>query len=134
MSANYSWQIQKSVWLMQCVLCGYVLALIACFLNSLMLPIQFGFAGIILSNGFVTLKRLARENWRLNYDEEDGWQLHEFEQLREIQILPSTVLSRRFLFLHYEFQEKKFYRIIFKDALGVSSNSFRELLVMLLIF
>lgn len=89
---------------------------------------------LIVLQGFFTLKRLARENWQLDYDEENGWQLLEFSRLREIEVLPSTVVSRYFVFLHYQHEGKKCYRLIFKDALIANINDFRQLMVSLKIY
>jgi hypothetical protein len=128
---NYSWQIHRSKWLFRLLSIGYILALSACFLNSLSLVIKLVFAILITLHSFFTLKKLARELWQLDYDEKNGWQKLEFSRLREIEILPTTVLSRYFIFLHYLCEGKKHYRLIFKDALVVNINDFRQLIVTL---
>lgn len=110
---------------------GYVLALIACFLNALGLAIKLSLAIVIFLHSFLTLKRLTRENWRLDYDDKNGWQLIEASTLRSIEILSSTVISRSFIFLHYRSGGKKFYRLICKDALVPNINDYRQLLVTL---
>jgi hypothetical protein len=131
MTQNYSWQIHRSKWLTRLLAVGYVLAFSACFLNALILTIKLGLAILIVLHGFFTLKKLAYECWQLDYDDENGWQLFEFSRLRSIDILPTTVVSRYFIFLHYQFDGKKFYRLIFKDALTKNINDFRQLIVTL---
>ncbi|MDD2865142.1 MAG: hypothetical protein PHC99_10555 [Methylococcales bacterium] len=131
MTQNYSWQIHHSKWLIRLLTFGYVLAFSASFLNALTLVIKVSLAMVIVLYGFFTLKRLAHELWQLDYDEENGWQLFEFSRLRSIEILPTTVVSRYFIFLHYQFDGKKFYRLIFKDALAQNINDFRQLMVTL---
>lgn len=128
---SYSWQIQPSKWLRYLLICVYVLTLIACFLNALPLAIKITLATLCLINGFLTFKKSANENWQLDYDEENGWQKIETARLQKIQILPSTVISRYFIFLHYQCENQKHYRVIFKDAIVKSINDFRQLIVTL---
>lgn len=131
MTQNYSWQIRQSKLLWRLLALGYVFAVGACIFNSLSLIIRLSLVILVMLHGFFTLKRLSCENWQLDYDEQNGWQLLEFSYLTEIEILPSTVLSRYFVFLHYSSKRKKCYRLIFKDALLVNINDFRQLIVML---
>ena len=134
MKACYSWQIQPSKGL-RCVLIGlYVLTLIACFLNALPLIVKIGLACFCLLQGFSTLKKLARENWQLDYDEENGWQKIEAARLQKIRILSSTVISRYCIFLHYQCENQKHYRVIFKDAIVKNINDFRQLIVTLKLY
>lgn len=128
---SYSWQIQPSKWLRYLLICVYVLTLIACFLNALPLVAKIGLTVFCLLHGFLTLKKLARENWQLDYDEENGWQKIEVARLQKIQILPSTVISRYVIFLHYQCENQKHYRVILKDALVANINDFRQLIVTL---
>jgi hypothetical protein len=128
---SYSWQIRRSEWLIRLLALGYVLAFSASFLNALPLVIRLSVAISVALHSFFTLKKLACELWQLDYDEKNGWQLLEFSRLREIEILPTTVLSRYFIFLHYQCEGKKSYRLIFKDALVVNINDFRQLIVTL---
>lgn len=111
--------------------CGLCFSIDSLFLNALGLVIKLSLAIIVFLHGVLTLKRLARENWRLDYDDKNGWQLIESSLLRSIEILPSTVISRGFIFLHYQKDGKKFYRLILKDALIPNINDYRQLLVTL---
>lgn len=131
MTKHYSWQIRRSTWLIRLLALGYVLAFSACFLNALPLAIRLSVAMLVASHGFFTLKKWAREHWQLDYDEKNGWQLFEFSRLRSIEILPTTVVSWYFIFLHYQFDGKNFYRLIFKDAPAQNINDFRQLIVTL---
>ncbi len=130
-SAAYSWQFTTSKWLIRLLGMGYMLALIACFLNALPLVFKLSFAIFILLQGGFTLKRLACENWRLDYDDENSWQILEASATQPIEILPSTVISKLFIFLHYQMNGEKFYRVIFHDALLPNINDYRQLIVTL---
>lgn len=131
MKISYSWQIQSSKWLRYLLICVYVLTLIACFLNALPLTLKIAFVTFCLVNSFLTFKKCANENWQLDYDDENGWQKVETSRLQKIQILPSTVISRYVIFLHYQCENKKHYRVILKDALVANINDFRQLIVTL---
>lgn len=128
---SYSWQIGKSNWLIRLLIAGYFLALSACFLNALALVLKISLAVLILCHAWQTLKRLACENWQLDFDDENGWQILEASTTKSVQILPSTVLSTVFIFLHYQIEKQKFYRLIFKDALLPNINDYRQLIVTL---
>jgi hypothetical protein len=128
---SYSWKIGKSNKLILVLTVGYALAIIACFLNALALGIKLGLASLILIHAWRTLKRLERELWQLDFDDENGWQILEASTTKNLQILPSTVISRYFIFLHYQIENQKFYRLIFKDALLPNINDYRQLIVIL---
>ncbi len=128
---NYSWQIRKSNRLIRFLTVGYFLALSACFLNTLALALKISLAILILVHAWRTMKRLARENWQLDFDDENGWQILETSTTKTIQILPSTVISRYFTFLHYQTENQRFYRLISKDALQPNINDYRQLIVIL---
>ncbi len=130
-TSSYSWQFTASKWLICLLVVVYVLALIAAFLNALQLIIQLSLSVFILLHGWFTLKRLVHENWRLYYDDENAWQIIESNSIHSIEILPSTVISKMFIFLHYQMNDQKFYRIIFNDALLPSINDYRQLIVTL---
>lgn len=132
MATSYSWQIGKSRWLIRLLAAGYVFALIACFLNALALIIKVSLATLVFLHGWQTLKRLARESWQLDFDDESsGWQILESSSTQSIEILPSTVISKSFIFLHYQAAGKKCYRLIFRDALVPNINDYRQLIVTL---
>jgi hypothetical protein len=128
---NYSWQISKSKWLIRLLSAGYFLAIIACLLNALPLLIKLSLASFVLFHSWLTLKKLARENWQLDFDDQNGWQILESSATHSIEILSSTVVSKTFIFLHYQSANKKFYRVIFKDALLPNINDYRQLIVTL---
>ncbi|MEI7839702.1 MAG: protein YgfX [Methylococcaceae bacterium] len=125
------WKITESVWQRRILSIIYSLAFIACFMNALPWVICVSLASVVFWHGWQTLKRLARENWLVNYHDEDGWRLTELGATHSIEILPSTVISRRLIFLHYQHDGKKRYRIIAKDALLPNFNDYRQLLVTL---
>lgn len=130
-SEIYSWQFTHSKWLIRFLLAIYVLAVIACFLNALPLIIKVSLATLVLLHGLFTFKRLARENWQLDYDEKNGWQILEASATHSIEILPATVISKLFIFLYYQRGDERGYRIIAKDALLPNINDYRQLIVTL---
>lgn len=128
---SYSWQISKSNWLIRFLLTGYFLAFIACFFNALALPIKLILAISLLFHAWQTLQKLVNESWQLDFDNENGWQIFEFSTTKSIEILPSTVVSRFFVFLHFRHLNQNFYRLILKDALISNINDYRQLRVIL---
>ena len=103
----------------------------ACFINALPWGIQFILASLVLRYGGSSLTQLKDESWQLNYDEKDGWQMIENGAKHTIAILSSTVVNRTMIFLHYERNNKKHYRLIAKDALLPNFNDYRQLIVTL---
>jgi hypothetical protein len=128
---NYSWQISKSKWLMWLLLVVYFLSLLACLMNALSWWIKIILVMGIFLNAWQTFKNRTHESWQLDFDDENGWQILEDSTTRTIKILPSTVISKIFIFLHYQTEKKKFYRLIFKDALLPNINDYRQLIVTL---
>ncbi|MGB4499518.1 MAG: protein YgfX [Methylococcaceae bacterium] len=128
---SYSWQISKSKWLIWLLLVVYFLSLLACFMNALSWWIKIILVIGIFLNAWQTFKNTTHESWQLDFDNENGWQILEDSTTRTIKILPSTVISTMFIFLHYQTENKKFYRLIFKDALLPNINDYRQLIVTL---
>lgn len=116
---------------MRLLIVGYGVAFIACFFNALALSIKLSLASVVLLNSIWSFKKWEREDWELDYDKENGWQLIEASRLTSIEILPSTVVSRYFVFLHYRSENQNVYQLIFKDSLVQNINDFRQLIVML---
>jgi hypothetical protein len=130
-ASAYSWQIGKSKWLIRLLAVVYFLSVLACFMNALALIIKICLAVLVFLHGWRTLNFVVREAWQLDFDDENGWQILESSTTQVIEILPSTVISRRFVFLHYQITGKKFYRLILKDALIPNINDYRQLIVTL---
>lgn len=128
---SYSWQIAKSKQLCWLLSVMYFLSLIASIINVLSLIIKIIFGIFILLHAWKTLNNLIKESWQLDFDDENGWQILETSTTKSIQILPSTVISKRFVFLHFQIENKTFYRLIFKDTLLPNINDYRQLIVTL---
>ncbi len=129
----YEWQIGVSRWLMRFLAVGYFLVLITCFMNSLALVIKLSLAIGVFLQAWKTWQQHSVCHWQLNYDDENGWKIAESRASYSIEILPSTVISRGFIFLHYRSENQKFYRLIFQDALLSipATNNYRQLIVTL---
>ena len=127
----YEWQIGVSRWLLRLLAIGYFLALSACFMNSLALLVKLELAILVLLQAWPMWRQFQASCWQLNYDDANSWKISESSTMYFIEILPSTVISRGFIFLHYRTDNKKFYRLIFKDALLSNASDYRQLIVML---
>lgn len=130
-SAVYEWQIGASRWLIRLLSVSYFLVLIACFMNSLALLVKLGLAILVLLQTWRTWQQLSACRWQLNYDDKNSWKIIESNTIYSIEILPSTVISRGFIFLHYRTDNKKFYRLLFNDALLPNADDYRQLIVTL---
>jgi hypothetical protein len=109
--------------------CVYSLALLACFMNALSFITQSILALFVIFHGWRYFK--SKEAWQLFYNDENNWQMTTIDTQHSIEILPSTVITRQIIFLHYQLNGIKFYRIITKDALVSDLNNYRQLIVAL---
>ena len=125
----YHWYIIPSRHLTILVRGVYSLALLACFMNALTLFTQSLLALFVIFHGLRYFK--TADAWQLFYNDEDGWQMAIFNTQNNITILPSTVITRQIIFLHYQLNEKKAYRMITKDAIVSDSHNYRQLIVAL---
>ena len=128
---NYSWRICKSTLWVRFLYIIYLLSVSAIFLNALPLVIKIGIAIVVIFHAYKTIKKFQNENWQLDFDDENGWQILESSTIKSLEILPSTVLTRWCIFLHYKIENKTFYRLISKDSILPDINDFRQLFVTL---
>ena len=133
-STAYEWQIGVSHWLIRFFAVGHFLAIIACFMNALALLVKLGLAVCVILQAWQTWKHHHVCRWQLNYDDKNSWRITESNASYSIDILPSTVISRWFILRYCRSENQKFYRLIFKDALFLTTNDYRQLLVMLKIY
>lgn len=128
---RYTWKITFSTSCQRIFLAIYVLSLGACFKNALPWAIQFCFAAGISWQMWLWIPHTKQENWQLVYDEESGWKIMEDGATHSIEILPSSVINRFIIFLHYQYDGKRIYRLIAKDAIVSNLNDYRQLIVTL---
>ena len=126
---SYHWYIIPSRHLTILVKGVYCLALLACFMNALTFFTQSLIALFVIFHGLRYFK--AADAWQLFYNDEDGWQMAVLDTQNTIEILPSTVVTRQIIFLHYQLNGKKCYRIITNKALVSDLNNYRQLIVAL---
>ena len=126
---SYHWYIIPSRHFTILMRCVYGLALLACFMNALTFFTQSILALFIIFHGWRYFKSQAA--WQLFYNDEDNWQMRTVDTQNTIEILPSTVITRQIIFLHYQLNGIKFYRMIIKDALVSDLNNYRQLIVAL---
>lgn len=125
----YHWYIIPSRHLTILVRGVYSLALLACFMNTLTFFTQSLLALFVIFHGLRYFN--ATDAWQLFYNDEDGWQIAVLNIQNTIAILPSTVVTRQIIFLHYQLNGKKNYQIITKDAIMSDVNNYRQLIVAL---
>ncbi len=109
----------------------YVLALLACWLNSLALWIKLFSSAVVIGIGLASARAGKTAGFDLLYSVNQGWSVLDAEQeYQSISIKPTTVISRWVVFLHFSFNDKVVRsRMILKDAL--LDDDYRRLIVKL---
>jgi len=123
-------RIKQSNSLLYLLLINHALATIACFSNDLAIDYQLvAFFIVIISARFYWQDYHKFQSYDIRYNEAFGWQLAKSENnYQNITILPTTVLTARFIVLHFRFQEgRKQAVLIVNDAL--EKQNYRHLLV-----
>ena len=126
---TYHWYIIPSRHFSILIRCLYSLALLACFMNALTFFTQSILAVLVMLHGWHYFK--SQTAWQLFYNDDANWQVSTADTQNTIEILPSTVITRQIIFLHYQLNGITFYRIIPKDALISDLNTYRQLIVAL---
>jgi hypothetical protein len=99
------------------IACIHTLALVASLLNNLPISLKGLLLLAITCHYYIYSTRQKAKHYRLEYNE-IGWQLAENDEFLTIEILPSTVVSRMAIFLHYKTEHKPINAlVIFNDAL-----------------
>ena len=98
-------------------------------MNALSFITQSILALFVIFHGWRYFK--SKVTWQLFYNDENNWQMTTIDTQHSIEILPSTVITRQIIFLHYQLNGIKFYRMITKDALVSDLNNYRQLIVAL---
>ncbi len=109
----------------------HMMALLAIGLSAIEPFLKWLLITVVVFSGIVYRHRYSiKDAERLfRYSEDYGWQLFKQDRFVQIRILGSTVLTPLVIFLHYEWQGKNYYQVIFNDAMG--KNDFRRLTVYL---
>ncbi len=110
----------------------HLLAMIAAYLNTLDISFRLVIISLILINLFINLKHeLQIQAVFIRSSSLEGWEItSEDGEFSVINILPSTVISPYFIFLHFKKQKKPRQSIfILKDSM--IEDEFRGLIVQL---
>lgn len=115
----------------------HALALGAGMVNALAFAVKIGLCVLICGHCWLTVRRLNAEHYTLKHTDTSGWQLSEGNDFASIEILKSTVMTTRALFLHFKYATQiqswavghKKTRLILNDALA--DEDYRRLIVKL---
>lgn len=77
------------------------LAFVASMINTMVFSIKISLYVLVSIHCWITLKRLSRLSHVIKYTEALGWQLSEGQDFVPIDILNSTVITTKVLFLHF---------------------------------
>ena len=115
----------------------HTLALGAGMANALAFAVKIGLVILICGHCWLTVRRLNAEHYILKHTDASGWQLSEGNDFTSIEVLKSTVMTTRALFLHFKYATQiqswavshKKTRLILNDAL--TDEDYRRLIVKL---
>ncbi|HCT99615.1 MAG TPA: hypothetical protein DF614_06030 [Methylococcaceae bacterium] len=128
---SYHWHIGASTYVNALIGGVHIAAMASCFLNALSVPIQSLIALFVCWQGIRYVQH-NNQSWQLFYHSQEGWRLAQNNHLAQpIEILASTVITRQIIFLHYQCDNQKYYKMIAKAALLPSPSDYRQLLVTL---
>ncbi len=129
--------IKPSTRLKKILIFAHGIALLAIMVNTLPLVVKVSLCVLIGIQGWVMTKRVKKFSRTLKYTESLGWQLSEGQDFMLIDILKSTVMTTKVLFLHYSYRNhdnsssvtSKKTLLILSDALA--EEDYRYLIVKL---
>lgn len=105
----------------------YTLALAASMANALAFPIKGSLFALIGAHCWFTVRRLSSESRSIKHTEVLGWELSEGRGFASIEILKSTVITTRALFLHVKYSaQTQFRRPGYRKTLLVLSDALAE--------
>ncbi|MBM4207419.1 MAG: hypothetical protein FJ190_05165 [Gammaproteobacteria bacterium] len=125
-SSPFFAEIKPSKKLQRLVMLFYALALAAGFANALPLAVKLAVAAAIVLSFKFSYPKFQQDQRKLKYSEKRGWELSDGGDYIQVEVLPSTVLTTVFIFLHLRHQPAM---VIANDSL--SESEYRQLLVKL---
>ena len=103
------------------------LALVASLINAMALAFKMILFSVICIHCWISVKRLSGINYHIKYIEGLGWQLSEGQDFVSIEILSSTVITTKVLFLHFKYRsQSNLIKPISKKTLLILSDALAE--------
>ncbi len=107
----------------------HILTIMIVFFSNLSWSYQLIVSVFVIISCYNYLRCLSRGNI-IRYSKVLGWEwLNTEQKFSSIEVLPSTVITRLFIALHYRYKDKKKAIIICRDSL--SKDDYRQFLVSL---
>lgn len=99
---NLNLSLKPSIRLRKVMVFMHGLALVASLINAMALTFKMILFSVICIHCWISVKRLSLINYHIRYIEGLGWQLSEGQDFVSIEILNSTVITTKVLFLHFK--------------------------------
>lgn len=119
-------ELKPSKNLQYLVMLTHGLAIAASFANTLPMLVKIIVVLCIFLHFKFTFPKFCQEHRKLKYSDKRGWELADGGDYEQVEVLPSTVLTTVFIFLHLR---NRTALVIANDAL--SESDYRHLLVKL---
>ena len=103
---NLNLSLKPSIRLRKVMVFMHGLALVASLINAMALTFKMILFSVICIHCWISVKRLSRVNYHIKYIEGLGWQLSEGQDFVSIEILSSTVITTKVLFLHFKYRSQ----------------------------
>jgi hypothetical protein len=105
----------------------HAIAVCASFATALVMVIKLSLCIVIFIDGWLTLKRLHVEQYKIKYTEALGWEIAKNCDFVRVDILKSTVITTFALFLHFKFApHSQSWNSKYRNSLLISSDSLGE--------
>jgi hypothetical protein len=82
------------------------LAFVASMINTLVFSVKLSLCVLVSIHCRITLKRLSRITHTVKFTETLGWQLSEGQDFVPINVLNSSVITTKVLFLHFNYRSQ----------------------------
>jgi hypothetical protein len=123
---NLDLSIKPSMNLRKLIVFIHGLAFVASMINTMVFSIKICLCVLVSIHCWITLKRLSRLS-HIKYTEALGWQLSEGQDFVPIDVLNSTVITTKALFLHFNHRSQgNFTKPASKKTLLVLNDALAE--------
>jgi hypothetical protein len=123
---NLDLSIKPSMNLRKLIVFIHGLAFVASMINTMVFSIKISLCVLVSIHCWITLKRLSRLS-HIKYTEALGWQLSEGQDFVPIDVLNSTVITTKALFLHFNHRSQgNFTKPASKKTLLVLNDALAE--------
>ena len=124
---NLVLSIKPSMNLRKLIVFIHGLAFVASMINTLVFSVKVSLCVVVSIHCWITLKRLRRLSHIIKYTEALGWQLSEGQDFVPIDVLNSTVITTKALFLHFNHRSQgNFTKPASKKTLLVLNDALAE--------